>query len=64
LSGKINNLHYYQTLIEGFDDPDISVGIILGTASSEIKAFRKGGRLYLKIDQKIKKFFILSLKKL
>jgi superfamily II DNA or RNA helicase len=62
LSGKINHLHSCQRLNEGFDDPDISVGIILGTDSSEIKAIQKRGRVIRKNDSKNAEIFYIIIK--
>lgn len=62
LSGKINHLHSIQRLNEGFDDPNISVGIILGTDSSEIKAVQKRGRVIRKNDSKNAEIFYIILK--
>ena len=44
VSGKINRLHSCAKLNEGLNVPDISVAIILGTDSSEIKAVQRRGR--------------------
>ena len=60
MSGKINNLLSCKILIEGFDDPDISVGIILGTDNSEIKAFQKRGRVIPKNRSKNEEIFYIS----
>lgn len=43
ISGNIKRLHSCHKLNEGLDVPDISVGIILGTDSSEIKARQRRG---------------------
>ena len=44
VSGKINRLHSCAKLNEGLNVPDISVAIILGIDSSEIKAVQRRGR--------------------
>lgn len=48
LSGKINRLHSVKRLIEGFNDPNTSVGIILGLDSSERRATQARGRIIRK----------------
>lgn len=44
LSGKITHLHSVKKLIEGFNDPETSVAIILGMDSSERRATQVRGR--------------------
>lgn len=48
LSGKINHLHSCKRLIEGFNDPNTSVAIILGMDSSERRAIQTRGRVIRK----------------
>lgn len=44
LSGKITHLHSVKKLVEGFNDPNTSVAIILGMDSSERRATQVRGR--------------------
>lgn len=62
LSGKIKHLHSCQRLNEGFDCPDVSVGIILGTDSSEIKAVQKRGRVIRAAEDKNAEIFYIVIK--
>jgi len=48
LSGKINHLHSVKKLIEGFNDPNTNVAIILGLDSSERRATQTRGRVIRK----------------
>ena len=48
LTGKINHLHSCKRLIEGFDDPNTNVAIILGMDSSERRATQARGRVIRK----------------
>jgi superfamily II DNA or RNA helicase len=48
LSGQINHLHSCKKLIEGFNDPNTSVAIILGMDSSERRAVQTRGRVVRK----------------
>ena len=48
LSGKINHLHSSKKLIEGFNDPNTNVAIILGLDSSERRATQTRGRVIRK----------------
>lgn len=48
LSGQINHLHSVKKLIEGFNDPNTSVAIILGMDSSERRAVQTRGRVIRK----------------
>ena len=43
LAGRITQLNSCSKLDAGFDDPNVSVAIILGTDSSEIKAIQRRG---------------------
>ena len=61
ISGKIKHLHSIQRLNEGFNVPDISVGIILGTDSSEIKAVQKRGRIIRKDESKNAEIFYIII---
>lgn len=62
LSGTITRLHSCKKLDEGFDCPDISVGIILGTDSSETKARQRRGRTVRKFGNKEAEIFYLVIK--
>lgn len=62
LSGKITHLHSCKKLDEGFDCPDVSVGIILGTDSSETKARQRRGRAVRKYENKQAEIFYLIIK--
>ena len=62
ISGKINILNSCHKLNEGFDVPDISVGIILGTDSSEIKARQRRGRTIRKYGNKEAEIFYIIIK--
>ena len=48
LTGKIKHLHSCKRLIEGFDDPNTNVAIILGMDSSERRATQARGRVIRK----------------
>ncbi len=48
LSGQINHLHSCKRLVEGFNDPNTSVAIILGMDSSERRATQTRGRVIRK----------------
>lgn len=61
LSNKINHLHSCHKLDEGFDCPDISVGIILGTDSSETKARQRRGRTVRKYGNKEAEIFYIII---
>ena len=61
LTGKINHLHSCHKLNEGFDAPDASVGIILGTDSSETKARQRRGRVIRKYGDKKAEIFYLII---
>lgn len=61
LSGNINHLHSCHKLNEGFDAPDASVGIILGTDSSETKARQRRGRVIRKYGDKQAEIFYLII---
>lgn len=61
LSGTISRLHSCKKLDEGFDCPDISVGIILGTDSSETKARQRRGRTVRKFGNKEAEIFYLII---
>lgn len=62
LSGKINHLHSCKRLIEGFNDPEVSVGIILGMDSSERRSVQTRGRIIRKVDGKKAEIFNLVIK--
>lgn len=62
LTGKITHLHSCKKLDEGFDCPDVSVGIILGTDSSETKARQRRGRAVRKFENKQAEIFYLIIK--
>lgn len=47
-TGKIKHLHSCKRLIEGFDDPNTNVAIILGMDSSERRATQTRGRVIRK----------------
>ena len=61
LNGKIKHLHSVKKLDEGFDDSDVSVGIILGTDSSEIKAVQRRGRVIRRSKFKNAEIFYLII---
>lgn len=48
LSGQIRHLHSCKKLIEGFNDPNTNVAIILGMDSSERRAIQTRGRVIRK----------------
>lgn len=62
LSGKINHLHSVKRLDEGFDDPNVSVAIILGTDSSEIKAVQRRGRTVRISENKNAEIFYIIIR--
>jgi len=62
ISGKINRLHSCAKLNEGIDVPDISVGIVLGTDSSEIKAVQRLGRSTRLYENKCSEFFYIIIR--
>lgn len=62
LSGKIKHLHSCKRLIEGFNDPEVSVGIILGLDSSERRSVQTRGRIIRKTDNKKAEIFNLVIK--
>lgn len=62
IAGNITRLHSCHKLNEGIDVPDISVGIILGTDSSEIKARQRRGRAVRKFGDKQAEIFYLIIK--
>ena len=62
ISGNINHIHSCHKLNEGIDVPDISVGIVLGTDSSEIKAKQRLGRVTRLYGNKQAEFFYLVIK--
>ena len=62
ISGKINRIHSCHKLNEGIDVPDISVGIVLGTDSSEIKAKQRLGRTTRVYENKNVEFFYIVIK--
>ena len=61
ITGKINHLHSCMRLNEGFDVPDASVGIILGTDSSETKARQRRGRVIRKYGDKEAEIFYIII---
>ena len=62
ISGKIKHLNSCHKLNEGLDVPDISVGIILGTDSSETKARQRRGRAIRRYENKQAEIFYLIIK--
>ena len=62
ISGKIKRIHSCHKLNEGIDVPDISVGIVLGTDSSEIKAKQRLGRVTRLYQNKQAEFFYLIIR--
>ena len=62
ISGKIRRINSCHKLNEGIDVPDISVGIVLGTDSSEIKATQRRGRVTRICENKNAEFFYLVIK--
>ena len=62
LAGRITQLNSCSKLDAGFDDPEVSVAIILGTDSSEIKAIQRRGRTVRASDNKIAEIFYLVIK--
>lgn len=61
LSGKITQLNSCAKLDAGFDDPNVSVAIILGTDSSEIKAIQRRGRAIRTSENKNAEIFYLVI---
>ena len=62
LTGKITQLNSCAKLDAGFDDPEVSVAIILGTDSSEIKAIQRRGRAVRAAENKNAEIFYLVIK--
>ena len=62
LSGRITQLNSCSKLDAGFDDPEVSVAIILGTDSSEIKAIQRRGRTVRVNENKNAEIFYLVIK--
>ncbi len=62
ISGKINRIHSCAKLNEGFDVPDISVGIILGFDSSETKSTQRKGRVTRSFEGKQAEVFYIVIK--
>lgn len=62
LSGRITQLNSCAKLNEGFDCPDVSVAIILGTDSSEIKAVQRRGRAVRASEDKSAEIFYIVIK--
>ena len=62
INGKIKHLNSCYKLNEGLDVPDISVGIILGTDSSETKARQRRGRTIRKYGNKQAEIFYLIIR--
>ena len=62
LTGKITQLNSCAKLDAGFDDPEVSVAIILGTDSSEIKAIQRRGRAVRAAENKNAEIFYLVSK--
>ena len=62
LTGKITQLNSCAKLDAGFDDPNVSVAIILGTDSSEIKAIQRRGRTVRAAEDKNAEIFYLVIK--
>lgn len=61
LSGNISILNSCKKLDEGFDCPDVSVAIILGFDSSEIKAVQRRGRAIRAFDNKEAEVFYIVI---
>ena len=61
LSGNISILNSCKRLDEGFDCPDVSVAIILGFDSSEIKAVQRRGRAIRAFNNKIAEIFYIVI---
>lgn len=57
LSGKIKRLHSSKKLIEGFNDPNTSVIIVLGHDSSERRAIQIRGRAIRRVENKNAEIF-------
>lgn len=62
LAGRITQINSCSKLDAGFDCPDVSVAIILGTDSSEIKAVQRRGRAVRTSGDKIAEIFYLVIK--
>lgn len=62
LAGRITQLNSCSKLDAGFDDPNVSVAIILGTDSSEIKAVQRRGRTIRASTDKNAEIFYLVIK--
>ena len=62
LAGRITQLNSCSKLDAGFDDPNVSVAIILGTDSSEIKAIQRRGRTVRASTDKNAEIFYLVIK--
>lgn len=62
LAGRITQLNSCSKLDAGFDDPEVSVAIILGTDSSEIKAIQRRGRTVRANDNKNAEIFYIVIK--
>lgn len=62
LTGRITQLNSCSKLDAGFDDPNVSVAIILGTDSSEIKAVQRRGRTVRASKDKNAEIFYLVIK--
>jgi len=62
LAGRITQLNSCSKLDAGFDDPNVSVAIILGTDSSEIKAIQRRGRTVRASTDKSAEIFYLVIK--
>ena len=61
LAGRITQLNSCSKLDAGFDDPNVSVAIILGTDSSEIKAIQRRGRTVRAAEDKNAEIFYLVI---
>ena len=62
LSGKVTQLNTCSKLDAGFDDPNVSVAIILGTDSSDIKAIQRRGRVLRISENKSPEIFYIVIK--
>lgn len=61
-SGRITQLNSCAKLDAGFDDPEVSIAIILGTDSSEIKAIQRRGRAVRALENKNAEIFYIVIK--
>ena len=62
LAGRITQLNSCSKLDAGFDDPSVSIAIILGTDSSDIKAIQRRGRVIRTSENKNAEIFYIVIK--